>query len=154
MNVRSVLWASMFLIVISSIMSACNNPSDGTSTPIVTTPLPHSFKGYELYSWMGNNQWHFTLITGTNRNKSIEEIISNENKVTSDGWVKISVDGVDSIKNVLNRLHQHEEIFWAGAQWLDQSQVQAHQIILPPQEIIDSVQEHCKQLELELRVSK
>ena len=92
-------------------MSACNNPSVSTSTPseIVTTPLPHSMKGYELYSWSANNQWYFTLITGTNRVKSLEEIISNENTVTPDGWVRISAQGVDSIKNVLNGLPQHEE---------------------------------------------
>jgi hypothetical protein len=111
-------------------------------------------KGYELYSWSANNQWYFTLITGTNRVKSLEEIISNENIVTSDGWVRISIRGVDSIQNILSGLPQHEEIFWVGKQWLKQAQVQADQITLPPQEIIDVVQEYCKQLELELYVSK
>jgi hypothetical protein len=134
-------------------MSACN-PSDNTPSEIVTTPLPHSMKGYELYSWQTNNQWYFTLITGTNRLKSLDEIISNENIVTSDGWVKINVQSVDSIKNVLSRLPQHENIFWVSAQWLEQVQAQADQITLPPQEIIDVVQEYCKQLELELLVSE
>jgi len=154
MNIKSALQTSIFIVVVSLIVSACNS-SVSTSTPseIVTTPLPHSDKGYELYSWSENNQWHFTLITGTNRVKSLEEIISNENIVTS-GGVRISVQGVDSIQNVLSGLPQHEEIFWVGKQWLKQAQVQADQITLPPQEIIDVVQEHCKQLELELYVSK
>jgi hypothetical protein len=34
--------------------------------------LPRSFKGYELYSWEEEGQWHFTLITGTDRTKTIE----------------------------------------------------------------------------------
>ena len=156
MNIKSALQTSIFIVVVSLIMSACNNPSVSTSTPseIVTTPLPHSMKGYELYSWSENNQWHFTLITGTNRLKSLEEITSNENTVTPNGWVKISAQGVDSIKNVLIGLPQHEYVFWVSQQWLNQAQVQADQIALPPQEIIDAVQEYCKQLGLELLVSK
>jgi len=154
MNIKFVLCKSAFIIVVSLIVSACN-PSVSTPSPsaIVATPLPHSTKGYELYSWQENNQWYFTLITGTNRVKSLEEIISNENTVTSDSWVRISVQGVDSIQNVLNGLPQHEEIFWASKQWLKQAQIQADQITLPPQEIIDVVQEYCKQLGLDLHVN-
>jgi hypothetical protein len=154
MNIKSALQTSIFIVVVSLILSACDS-SVSTSNPseIVTTPLPHSMKGYELYSWSENNQWHFTLITGTNRTKSLEEIISDENTVTSDGWVKISTQGVDSIQKVFNGLPQHEEIFWVSKQWLKQAQIQADQITLPPQEIIDVVQEHCKRLGLELRLS-
>ena len=153
MNIKSALYSSIFIVVVSLIVSACN-PSDSTPSATVATPLPHSMKGYELYSWQTNNQWYFTLITGTNRLKSLDEIISNENIETSDGWVKINVQSVDSIKNVLSRLPQHENIFWVGEQWLEQVQVQADQITLPPQEIIDVVQEYCKQLGLELLVSE
>ncbi len=155
MNLKSTLQMSIFIAVVSLILSSCN-PSANTPTisEIETTPLPRGMKGYELYSWLENDQWHFTLITGTNRVKSLEEITSNENIVTSDGWVKISAQGVDSIKNTLNRLPRNEEIFWAGKQWLGQAQIQADQITLPPQEIIDDIQEHCKRLGLALRVSK
>jgi hypothetical protein len=154
MNIKSALQTSIFIVVVSLILSACDS-SVSTSTPsaIVAIPLPHSMKGYELYSWSEDNQWHFTLITGTNRVKSLEEIISNENTVTSDGWVKISAQDVDSIKKVLKGLPQHEEILWVSKQWLKQAQVQADQITLPPQEIIDVIQEYCKQLGLELHVS-
>lgn len=151
MSIKFALQTSIFIVFVALIMIACDNPSVSTSTPseIATTPLPHSFKGYELYSWPVNNQWCFTLITGTNRTKSLEEVISNENIVTSDGWVKISARGVDSIKDTLKRLPQHEEIFWADKPWF-----QADQITLPPQEIIDDIQEYCKQLGLELHVVK
>jgi len=155
MNIKSALQTHIFIVVVSLIVSACNS-SVSTSTPsaIETTPLPHSMKGYELYSWSANNQWYFTLITGTNRLKSLEEIISNENIVTLDGWVRISAQGVDSIQKVLSGLPQHEEIFWVSKQWLEQAQIQADQITLPPQEIIDVIQEYCKQLGLDLLVSK
>lgn len=64
--------------------------------------LPHSMKGYELYSWEKDGQWHFTLITGTNRTKTIEEIASKENFISEIGWEKIHVVGADAIKGVLS----------------------------------------------------
>ena len=36
-------------------------------------PLPESLKGYELVSWQEGEDWHFTLITATNRGKTFEE---------------------------------------------------------------------------------
>jgi hypothetical protein len=153
MNIKSASKTSIFIVFVSLIVSACNPSSTSTPSEIVATPLPHSMKGYELYSWSANNQWYFTLITGTNRLKSLEEIISSENTVTPDGWVRISAQGVDSIQNVLSGLPQHEEIFWVSKQWSEQIQIQADQITLPPQEIIDVVQEYCKQLGLKLLVS-
>jgi hypothetical protein len=141
-------------ITVMFLLSACAPRNGGAPTPlaITATPLPHSMKGYELYSWQVDDQWHFTLVIGTNRVKSIEEIISNENMVTADGWVKISVQGADAIQTILSGLPPHEEIFWADS--LAQGQNQANAITLPPQEIIDMVQEYCKQSGLELHVSK
>jgi hypothetical protein len=74
--------------------------------------LPRSAKGYELYYWAEDGQWHFTLITGTNRNKSLEEIVSNEYIVSEDGWVHIHVVGVEAIETVLSRLPQNEYVGW------------------------------------------
>jgi len=47
--------------------------------------FPPSMKGYELYSWEEDNQWHFTLITGTNRTKTMEEITSEEDFISETG---------------------------------------------------------------------
>jgi hypothetical protein len=155
MNASSALHPSAWIVIVALVLSACTPPvRTPTPSAIVATPLPHSAKGYELYSWQANDQWHFALVTGTNRAKSLEEIISNENTVTSDGWVGIGVQGVDAIQNVLSGLPQHEEILWVGKQWLEQAQVQADSITLPPQEIIDVVQGYCKRSGLELQVSK
>ena len=75
--------------------------------------LPHSMKGYELYSWEEDNQWHFTLITGTNRTKTMEEITSREDFISETGWVKIRVVGADAIKDILSRLPQGESVYGA-----------------------------------------
>jgi len=155
MNIKSELCTGTLIVAVVLIVSACT-PSVSTPAPpaIVATPLPHSTKGYELYSWQENHEWHFTLTTGTNRLKSLEEIISNENTVQAGGWVKISVQGIEAIQKALSGLPQHEEIFWADKTWLEHAQVQAGPIMLPPQETIDAVQEYCKQLGLKLTVSK
>ena len=142
----------ILVTVVAFIVSACIPLSVSTPSAIAVTPLPHSMKGYELYSWQAYDQWHFTLITGTNRVKSLEEIISNENIVTADGWVKISVQGVDAIQNVLSGLPQYEEIFWADR--VESAQNQANPVALPPQEVIDIIREYCKQTGLELHVNK
>jgi hypothetical protein len=103
----------------------------------VEKPLPDFMKGYELYSWQEKNELYFTLITGTNRLKSYEEIISREDIVSDDG-VKITVRGVDSIKATLGRLPKNESIFWTARRILGFS--------LPSGEIIDEIKKYCDQL--------
>ena len=57
--------------------------------------LPASIKGYELYSWEQDGRWRYTLITGTNRNKSTQEIISADDFISEIGWIKVSVDSLE-----------------------------------------------------------
>jgi hypothetical protein len=114
--------------------------------------LPHSVKGYELYSWQEGSQWHFTLITGTNRNKTLEEIISNEDIISEDGWVQIHVVGVDAIKAVLSKLRQGEKILWLARPRAEQTPPSNINFMLPPEPIIDSIKEHAGQCDLDLLI--
>ncbi len=41
-------------------------------------------KGYEIYSWQEDEEWVFKLITGTNRQKTIDEIMSNSETIQED----------------------------------------------------------------------
>jgi hypothetical protein len=63
-------------------------------TAAMVSQLPKSGKGYELYSWSDNGRWHFTLITGTNRNKNLAEILSQEDFISEAGWVKVQVTSI------------------------------------------------------------
>jgi hypothetical protein len=74
--------------------------------------LPVSGKGYELYSWSENGQWHFTLITGTDRNKTVNEIITTDDYISEAGLVRVNVAGVDAIKAVLRKLPKGEQVIW------------------------------------------
>ena len=152
MNIRSALHIISLIIVVTLSISACTAAKTTASSDGTLIHLPHSSKGYELYSWLENNLWHFTLITGTNRVKSLDEIISNGNVMGADGWVKISVEGVDAIQKLISGLPQHEDIFWVDR--LGQAQTEAIQITFPPQEMIDAVQETCNRLDLGLHMSK
>jgi hypothetical protein len=131
-------------------LAAC---SANTQTPVPSAtplpPLPDSMKGYELYSWQADDEWHFTLITGTNRMKTPEEITTGEDEVTADGWVKIRVQVTDAIQEVLSRLPAGEEVFWAGTGWMP-----GDDFTLPPQDTVQAIQEYCKSLKLVLYVSE
>lgn len=100
--------------------------------------LPHSMKGYELYSWEEGDQWRFTLITGTNRIKTLEEIISVEDFISEIGWVNIHVVGVDAIKDVLIKLPQGESVFWYDKLHIGQTMEQIN-LQLPPKLIVDVI---------------
>jgi hypothetical protein len=113
--------------------------------------LPHSFKGYELYSWSEDSQWHFTLITGTNRLKTIEEVTSEGDLISETGWVKIQVVGADAIKDVLSRLPQGESVFWCDELHVEQSGETDLQ--LPPEQIVDAIEEHAEQCGLDFAVT-
>jgi hypothetical protein len=111
--------------------------------------LPQSMKGYELYSWLEDNQWHFTLITGTNRNKTLEEITSGDDFISEAGWVQVHVVGVEAIKTVLGKLPQNEHIFWADGLG-EQTKPSDIEIELPPGTIIEAIEEYAAQCGLML----
>ncbi len=113
--------------------------------------LPRAFKGYELYSWEEEGQWHFTLITGTNRIKTIEEITSEGDSVSVTGWVKIQVVGADAIKDVLSRLPEGESVFWCDELHIGQSTETDLQ--LPPEQITDAIEKYAKQCGLDFVVT-
>jgi len=115
--------------------------------------LPRSMKGYELYSWQKDNQLHFTLITGTNRNKAVEEITSSDDVISESSWVRIHVIGADTIKTVLGKLQGGEDIFWLAAPRSDQTPPDKIDFALPPQETIDTIKEQAGRSGLNLHTT-
>ena len=99
-------------------------------------PLPHSFKGYELYSWQQDNQWNFTLITGTNRNKTIQEIITGNDTVSEDGWVNIHIIGLDALKGIIRTIPENEDVIWWSGPSAEEFSIR---FAFPPAAAIDDV---------------
>jgi hypothetical protein len=100
--------------------------------------LPASMKGYELYSWQEKDGWHFTLITGTNRNKTQEEIISGEYFVSETGWVNIHCTGVEAIKAALGKVPPGEWVSWGMGAFVSSGST----LTLPPQDIVDDIKDY------------
>jgi len=138
----------------AEVMESLEQAGKLTTMPSATTgdKLPHSMKGYELYSWPEDSQWHFTLITGTNRNKTLEEIISNVDIISEDGWVHINVVGVEAIETVLSRLPQNEYIFWLARLREEQTPQGGVNITLPPSPTIDTIKEHAVRSGLDFQI--
>jgi hypothetical protein len=105
-------------------------------------------KGYELYSWSEGGQWHFTLITGTNRNKTAAEIMAPGNYISEAGWVKVTTVGVEETGLVLSKLPQKESVFWLGEP-RDQTGPADLKIQLPPQDIISDIEKYAGQYGLD-----
>jgi hypothetical protein len=121
-------------------------------------PLPHSAKGYELYSWEAEQGWQFALMTGTNRLKTYEEIVSGEwipaeDIVTGSEWVALTVQGFEELKAVLSRLPQGEMVTWMGASWLEQAGLPSGDLALPGPELMEEVEGTCRELGIELQVA-
>lgn len=117
--------------------------------PALTTgALPQSLKGYELYSWQEGNEWHFTLITGTNRNKTAEEVLSREPLATGEGWVHVHAAGIDEVKAVLSRVPEAEYVIWFSQFYGEGGEA----IALPPRSIIEDVSAHATQRGLNFSV--
>ncbi len=117
------------------------------------TELPRSMKGYELYSWSANGQWHFTLITGTNRNKTLDEIVTGEDIISESGWVVIHGVNLEAIKTVLSKLPQNGQVSWLaglGSEPILQNFI----IALPPQAIIDTLKECATEFSINLVVAR
>ena len=112
--------------------------------------LPRSLKGYELYSWRLGKEWHFTLITSTNRLKTLAEITLPEN-IEEEKWVKITAVGVPSLKLVLARLPAGSQISWVSARHLDASSLESGpRIRRPSARVIRDLQSYCSARDLDL----
>ena len=141
----------ILLIVSIIVMGGCSETSPTVAS--TTSPLPSSVKGYELYSWSEGDDWHFTLITGTNRSKTSAEIASHGVIIDDNGWVKITVFGPQELEVILDRLPRSEQILWLDGTRLEISQ-ESSVITFPPEDIVKQVRQYSHQRGLNLQIIK
>lgn len=105
---------------------------------------PLAFKGYELLTWQKDGEWVFTLLAGTNRQKSFEEILTAENTFSNTEIIKVTVIGEDSFKELITHLPKGEWITWGGM--VLQGEVASNTLYFtyPPDEIVDELIAYCK----------
>jgi hypothetical protein len=123
----------------------------GKLTFVQDNMLPHSLDGYEIYSWQQDNQWNYTLITGTDREKTTQEIVTANNTVTADGWVNIHVVGLDALKAVLARVSHSDFISWVSGRPADSAQFGVT-FAVPPADIVTAIKTYADRYGLNLIV--
>lgn len=115
-----------------------------------TLQVSHSVKGWELYSWQEGDNWYYSILTGTNRTKTYDEVTSYK---PTDVHL-ISVTGIDSLKLALAKFPENENITWPGKGWLQRCWGGNYgNLQLPPQNIIDELTQYCNQRKLNLQVT-
>jgi hypothetical protein len=110
-------------------------------------------KGYELYSWRSGKGWRYTLITGSNRLKTIAEVTSGESRIDGE-WVKITVEGVPELMAVLDLLPKETPVSWTARDLLPGSFNPWVRFARPPESTMEAVRLYCAQQQLHLEVAR
>ncbi|HUT20017.1 MAG TPA: hypothetical protein VM366_12760 [Anaerolineae bacterium] len=139
------------IALIALLLSSCGKPEE----PKVAHPpeglLPASPKGYELYSWRLGREWYHTLVTATNRAKTVEEITAGEN-VVEDTWAMLTLRGIHDLEVTIERLPAGTALIWIGPQTLRRRGTYASIIRLPPHRHLIRVRTTCKETGIGLQV--
>jgi hypothetical protein len=123
------MFSFVLITLLGLVFASCN-----AATPADDTALPDSMKGYELYSWQENNQWHFSLLVGTNREKTLDEI-------KSAGTI---LPDMDALLSTLKKVPSGQYVTWSTRETLS----------LPPEEIIQQVEQVCQEQGLILSIAR
>jgi hypothetical protein len=93
-------------------------------------------KGYEMYSWQMRGVWYFSVVVGTDRIKTYDEISSPE----------LRVQGLEALESELDELPRGERVLWSAQR--------VPNTTLPPDEMIDQITWYCRQHGTQLEVEQ
>ena len=130
---RASLLVILVILLSAVVLSACVPIPDVRDAAM--TANEKSMKGYELYSWQANGEWHYALVSGTNRLKAFDEFASPT----------VALKSLGELRARLAQLARGEEIVWVT--WTDD------RLALPPQPVIDDVKKACQELGLTLTIA-
>jgi hypothetical protein len=119
----------LFAILLGLLLAGC-----GAAIQMTATQAAESMKGYELYSWQDGSQWKFSLLIGTNREKTLDEIMSPDT----------ALPGLDALKSALEKVASGQYISWSSKDALP----------FPPDDIVKQVEQICKDQGLILNITK
>lgn len=157
MRIEAKVWSrrlhtlAFWILVSLGMLLPLAGCQESAPTGLPTGTLPSSAKGYELYSWRSGKAWRYTLVTGSNRRKTVAEVTSGENEIDGE-WIKITVEGVPALATLLDLLPAETVVFWTvpdlpsgwAAPWV--------RLALPPESTIEAMREHCAQQRVRLDV--
>ena len=77
--------------------------------------LPHSMKGWEAYGWTTSSGLRFSLLEGTNRNKTCPEIVSEQDLIDDAGVVfRLTASSLTAFKTILARAAAADFVSYLG----------------------------------------
>jgi hypothetical protein len=121
--------AFLLVLPVGLLLSGC-----GAAQRTESPPSAESVKGYELYSWQEGDQWAFSLLAGTNRTKSLEEIKSGDARLPD----------VEALIARLEKIPAGQYVTWSSQETL----------AFPPDEILRQIERVCKDRGLILNVAQ
>ena len=140
------------VLILAGIIIYCSCSKNDTDTketvPLASIDLdsvsfPNVMKGWELYSWPNGNDWNYSILAGTNRLKTYNEVIHG-----------LSVTGIDSLKMLLAKMLPEANILWIGEGWLEQCWGKNYNdLALPPVSIQNQVLQYANTLNLDFSIS-
>jgi len=143
--------ATLCLLVI--LATGCLEAQDNSeATGQDETPtLPRSFKGYELYSWQDKaGSWHYALLSGTNRIKTAEEVVTAAENTANDGLIVQRAVGTDDLLALLRRMPENDFLTWLTEPDPTPATNDATVVFaLPGTEVLDQVRTVCNEHKLE-----
>ena len=119
----------LLVIPLALLFSSC-----GTTVQPDATQLSESMKGYELYSWQEGNQWKFSLVVGTNREKTLDEIKSMDTVLPD----------VEALISALQKVPSGQYVTWSSREKLS----------FPPDNILNQVKQIAADKGLILNIAK
>jgi hypothetical protein len=96
----------------------------------------HSTKGWELFSWRADGRWYFSLVEGSGRERSLEEITGAK------------IDGVIQLEQKLSLLEVGEQLAWGTGAHVRTRRPQI--FALPPDAIRGRILARCAALGLKV----
>jgi hypothetical protein len=125
----SVVCAALLAVFLAGCQSNDVTAPDGQAT---------SMKGYELYSWQNGAQWNFSLLEGTNREKTLAEIQSPD----------VVLKGVEALQPALENIAAGQYVTWWSPRWVEKA------LAFPPDDLVGQVERICKDQQLQLAIVK
>ena len=121
------------LALLSALLLAGCHPSGGSEESPTAAELPHSARGYELYSWPVSDGFHFALLPATDRLRTPAEVVAPATRLKSTA----------ALRERLEWLPRGEQLFWATRI--------GSELALPPESVLAEVAQHARRLGLRLR---